>query len=58
MTPNWLRDSVAQDSLLPCADYIALPDLKEVDEKLSPRTILLRPCIASRMHQPATMRRA
>ncbi len=39
MTPNWLRDSVAQDSLLPCADYIALPDLKEVDEKLSPRTI-------------------
>jgi hypothetical protein len=39
VTPDWLRDSVAQDSLLPCADYVALPDLKEVDGKLSPRTI-------------------
>lgn len=33
MTPDWLRDSVAQGSPLPCADYAALPDLKKEDEK-------------------------
>lgn len=39
MTPDWLRDSVARGSPLPCADYAALPDLRQVDEKLSPRSI-------------------
>jgi hypothetical protein len=33
VTPDWLRDSVAQGSSLPCADYSALPDLKREDEK-------------------------
>ena len=37
VTPDWLRDSVARGSPLPCADYTALPDLREKDEKLSPR---------------------
>jgi DNA polymerase IV len=39
VTPDWLRDSVARGSPLPCEDYAALPDLREVDEKLSPRSI-------------------
>ncbi|KAI0302354.1 hypothetical protein B0F90DRAFT_1836880 [Multifurca ochricompacta] len=38
VTPEWLRDSVAQDHLLPCADYAALPDLKEAAEKHCPRS--------------------
>ena len=32
MTPDWLRDSVAQSCSLPYADYAALPELRE-DEK-------------------------
>lgn len=33
VTPDWLRDSVAQGCSLPCADYAALPDLlKEVEK--------------------------
>ncbi|KAI0282848.1 hypothetical protein BGY98DRAFT_912143 [Russula aff. rugulosa BPL654] len=39
VTPDWLRDSVARGSPLPYADYAALPDLRQVDEKLSPRSI-------------------
>jgi DNA polymerase IV len=35
--PDWLRDSVAQGRPLPCADYVALPDLKEANEKLPRR---------------------
>lgn len=38
MTPDWLRDSVARCSPQPYANYAALPDLIEVDEKLSPRS--------------------
>lgn len=38
MTPDWLRDSVARGSPLPCADYAALPDLRQADEKLGPHT--------------------
>lgn len=38
MTPDWLRDSVARGSALPYTDYAALPDLRRVDEKLSPRS--------------------
>lgn len=37
MTPDWLRDSVAQARPLPCADYAALPDLKETNEKVCRR---------------------
>ena len=39
VTPDWLRDSVARGSPLPYADYAALPDLRQVDEKPSPRSI-------------------
>jgi DNA polymerase IV len=38
VTPDWLRDSVARGRPLPCADYAALPDLRERDEKFSPRS--------------------
>jgi len=37
VTPDWLRASVAQGRPLPCADYAALPDLKETNEKLCRR---------------------
>lgn len=38
VTPDWLRDSVARGSALPCADYAALPVLRERDEKFNPRS--------------------
>ena len=38
-TSNWLRDTVAQGSPLPYADYVALPELKDEDEKLSSRNV-------------------
>jgi hypothetical protein len=34
-----LRDSVARGSPLPCAEYAALPHLREKDEKLGPHSI-------------------
>ena len=37
VTPDWLRDSVAQARPLPCADYAALPDLKATNEKVCRR---------------------
>ena len=36
VTPDWLRDSVAQGRSLPCADYAALPSLKEDDDEKRP----------------------
>jgi len=36
VTPDWLRGSVAQGRPLPCADYAAIPELKEATEKTCP----------------------
>ncbi|KAI0251130.1 hypothetical protein BJV78DRAFT_489289 [Lactifluus subvellereus] len=38
VTPDWLRGSVAQGCLLPCADYAALSELKATTEKQCPRS--------------------
>jgi DNA polymerase IV len=36
VTPDWLRGSMAEGRLLPCADYAALPDLKQANEGVCP----------------------
>lgn len=36
MTPQWLRDSIAHGSALPCGDYIAIEDLHETTVKNCP----------------------
>ncbi|KAH9976171.1 hypothetical protein BGW80DRAFT_1436174 [Lactifluus volemus] len=43
VTPDWLRDSIAQGRLLPCADYAALSELKATTEMHCPRSASLFP---------------
>lgn len=61
MTPDWLRDSVARGIALPCADYAALPDLREeaeVEEKLSPRSVSESRIAASHDNSPPARSRS